>query len=61
MAFRFGPCLRDRLSVHVVMADRNFVGNPTYQDLMRRTNNCASLFALHWLTRPNYGNPWLEH
>jgi len=33
-----------------------FVG----QDLMHRTNNCASVFALHWLTRPNYGKPWLE-
>jgi len=28
---------------------------------MRRTNYCASLSALHWLTRPNYGKPWLEH
>jgi len=27
---------------------------------MHRTNNCASLFALHWLTRLNYGKPWLE-
>ncbi len=27
---------------------------------MHRTNNCASVFALHWLTRPNYGKPWLE-
>ena len=22
---------------------------------MQQTHNCASLFALHWLTRPNYG------
>jgi hypothetical protein len=24
------------------------------------TNNCASLSALHWLTRPNYGQGWLK-
>ena len=30
------------------------------QDLMHRTNNCTSLLAFHWLTRPNYGKAWLE-
>src|ERR1700677_4746499 len=27
---------------------------------MQRTHNCASLFAFHWLTRPNYGKARLE-
>jgi hypothetical protein len=27
---------------------------------MHLTNNCARLFALHCLTLPNYGKPWLE-
>ncbi|MGA8408428.1 MAG: hypothetical protein WB680_14715, partial [Candidatus Acidiferrales bacterium] len=28
-----------------------------HHDLMRRTNNYASLLALHSLMRPNYGKP----
>ena len=30
------------------------------QDLMHRIKTYASLFAIHCLTEPNYGIPWLK-
>ena len=48
--------------INAVIGEVNFLVSDyaIYQDLMHRTNICASLFALHWLTRTNYGKPWLE-
>src|SRR5580704_9108907 len=54
------PVPRRRYCQTIGVMLRDLSRYATYQDLMHRTNNCASLLALHWLTRPNYGKPWLE-